>query len=754
MVELFVNNVLVDLSEELTVSLNFSMSDIRNPDKRNASYSKTITLPGTTTNNRLFSNIYDTSVFLTNTDFNPNKKVSALLFQDSELILEGSLRLLKVVNLNDAIQYEVCLYSSIADLFKEMGEDELGTLDFESELHNWTLDKIEDSWTWGADNEKYFYPMADYGTKTSLNSWFVEDFKPAIQFKAIWDKIFEKYGFDYNSNFINSDVFKKLYLLSSNSNPVLTDAIIDNTKVEAEYSLSMGSFPPLQWTRFSPPETKDDRGFYNNGLFVTSFKGRFRFDITLPFTLTRSDTSAKEGVNFRVGLKINAPVGTTTYNTLGLSSAYYIDIGASSASFSETFSIIADIDALGATLPSYINMAYNAFKIQSAGGTVDAQPSLLLSVGLAEMVITPLSQQPVEGALIDIAQYLPKMKCKDFIKSVIQMFNLYFDAKNRLISIEPRDDYYASGIKKDWTDKLDRSQPIETVPCGDLFFKEFNFKYTTDNDYLNAEYLKNNNEDYASRTIQIDTDFSKDTNTIQPAFSPTLITDAQNTGRVIPSINKNDANGNVVEYKGFKPRVVYHGGKSASAPYKLNDSSSTTFKSEYPLASMVDNPFAPTVSMEFGAPLVVYYLATSYTNNNLVNKYYSKMIANISSPSSLVLTGKFYLTPSDISQLKFNNTIQIDGVDFKINKITDYDPVNIGLCSVELIKDVYVDDFEESTIDPPIIINPTPQVFDIMDGGLNEIQNLFFTPYYQIVDGGEDEVRNPAATDNIFIIYG
>ena len=52
MTEIFVNNTLLDISEGFSIPLNYSIADIRNPENRNTSYSKTITLPATKNNNK------------------------------------------------------------------------------------------------------------------------------------------------------------------------------------------------------------------------------------------------------------------------------------------------------------------------------------------------------------------------------------------------------------------------------------------------------------------------------------------------------------------------------------------------------------------------------------------------------------------------------------------------------------------------------------------------------------------------------
>ncbi|MTV59185.1 hypothetical protein GM547_14165, partial [Streptococcus pneumoniae] len=65
-------NASLDLMDDVPVSLNYAIADIKDPSKRNGAFSKTIKLPGSATNNKFFEHIYDVNV-VTNS-FNPNLK--------------------------------------------------------------------------------------------------------------------------------------------------------------------------------------------------------------------------------------------------------------------------------------------------------------------------------------------------------------------------------------------------------------------------------------------------------------------------------------------------------------------------------------------------------------------------------------------------------------------------------------------------------------------------------------------------------
>lgn len=57
-IRLYIANKRVDLTDELSLPMNFQQEDFSNPTIIKNSFSKTITIPGTKNNNKLFGEIY------------------------------------------------------------------------------------------------------------------------------------------------------------------------------------------------------------------------------------------------------------------------------------------------------------------------------------------------------------------------------------------------------------------------------------------------------------------------------------------------------------------------------------------------------------------------------------------------------------------------------------------------------------------------------------------------------------------------
>ena len=310
----------------------------------------------------------------------------------------------------------------------------------------------------------------------------------------------------------------------------------------------------------------------------------------------------------------------------------------------------------------------------------------------------------VEGNTIDMNSTIPtKIKQRDFVKSIVNMFNLYIqpnpDNEKDLI-IEPRDDFYTNNVI-DWSGKLDKSKDIEFLPMGALNSKEYLYKYKIDKDYYNDLYNTTWGEVYGQADFTINNDFVKSEHKTEIIFSPTPNVGQSWYDRVIPTIIKfDDKNG--VQRTEANIRILQWGGlKSTDQQWLHNDISGTTFKSDYPYAGMYDDPYTPTEDIGFNLTNEIYYSnvfnkVITFNNNNLYNKYYKKFIEEITDNNSKIVNGYFYLTPTDIANLSFRKQYYFEGQYFRLNKVQNYNPINpITKCEFLKIKEATV--FSAST---------------------------------------------------------
>lgn len=224
-------NTYLDITEDFPIVLNYSIANINIPSQRTLEFSNQFVVPGTRSNNILFEHIYDIGQSII--DFDPNKKINAIVYVDDVEVIRGYLKYVRSVTTdifaNNSIEYlfelfgeRIDFYENLKFLSGDLSDKQIKDLTaLQSFTHSFLENEIVDSWqhTW---QDAYIYPMLDYGSsalrrmmdsliKRNVNLT-VGDFKPALFAKFVFDNIFEEAGYTYTSNFLNSDEFKKLIL--------------------------------------------------------------------------------------------------------------------------------------------------------------------------------------------------------------------------------------------------------------------------------------------------------------------------------------------------------------------------------------------------------------------------------------------------------------------------------------------------------------------------------------------------------------
>lgn len=288
---------------------------------------------------------------------------------------------------------------------------------------------------------------------------------------------------------------------------------------------------------------------------------------------------------------------------------------------------------------------------------------------------------------LKMKKFIPsKIKQSDFVKALLTMFNLYVEVDKTnptIINIIGRDDYYDSGVIKDWTDKLvkDQDQEIRFIP--EITNKKLVLTYKQDKDWANERYLQATNEVYGQAEYTFDNEYVKDINKIELLFSPTPVSNTE-FGAICPIWNGQAPKTNI--------RILYDGGEYTCGQYTIvnyRDSSGATGSfvtaSTFPLITHWDKPFNPTFDLNF-LPPDYYYRSDNWgsnTNNNLFNSFWRRTLNQMN--NGKILTAYFYLNSYDIQKLRLNDKIRIDNSWWTINSIKDYDANSNKPTKVELI---------------------------------------------------------------------
>lgn len=712
----------IECYEDVSMSLNYSIADIREPDKRDSSYSKTITVPGTKNNNKLFQHYFEIDIY---GGFNPNVKAPCALTVDTLPIIEGHLQLLKINKTDeDSIEYDVAIFGQYSNIFALLGTSELTALDFSAYNHTFGYTAIKSSWV-SPIGYGYVYPLIDYGFMPMTNIWHANHFSPAMFLKEYIDKIFSFAGFSYTSNFFTSDFFRRLIIPFNSDHFKMTDTEIQSRKYRvgqtADATKNTLSYTVDGWRL--PFNNESTGGNYDNGN---------------NYTPTGSDTSGYEFVapavgsySFRAAQQLHikytiaSPGNIVQYNNMYV---FLEIIHVNAATLQEK---IIDSDSAtvftGGTLVN--NQTSNTVPLKAIKGA----NNIILAAGdkvyVRVRTINPLffsqtannfttgtdyanvvtratsdsyffndvyQSQYIEGQAVNMNQAIPeKVKMADLLTSTIKAFNLFVDvdpANPKNLIIEPRDDFYTSGTTVDWTQKVDLSQVTEVIPMGALDAREYLFSHDEDSDYWNKDYKDKFKENYGERLIKVNNEFLVDRKEIKTIFAPTPLVQMGNSDIVIPQIVEKAGVQTTAKRKS-KIRLLYWDGLNSSASTWILQYGAglSEVQASVPYAGHLDDPFAPTLDLNFGIPRQVYYKGTSitgdvtYTNNNLFNKYWKKYIDEITNIDSKIVTMWLHLTIKDIMSFSFRDKYYIDGHLFRLNKIIDFDPTAIGPFKCEFI---------------------------------------------------------------------
>lgn len=725
---LYINGQQVDLEGDEQILVTSSMADVRDPGLRQGDYTKTIRIPGTSRNNKLFTHIWDIGYAIQTSgvtnftpDFNPNLKATALLTREEIPQLKGHARLLSITVIDeDEIYYEVTLVGRAVSLFVDVGEGLLEDIDLSAHNHTYSYTSIVNSWS-AAVGSGYVYPMVDYGLN-DLTRWKIEDFLPAIYIKTLVDEIFSSAGWTYSSSFFDSDRFKRLVMLSGSDKIKLTDNQIssrtfflaNNGTQSFSWDDDLIDYADFPADAFSvkmsystnPPTYTDPGSNWSGSDFSVPSKGVYDFEVNArvrvlhapdnpaflicnvlcQIELIRQRTDGSIQIVGSSGYKTIAEPGSTV--TSGDRGDWF--------TFAPTFNGIAlekgdtvFLRPVRWAVAKVGNTWYadkNAFNHAAITGSPD------LEFGAAEadnnFRCRVTQAQLKEGETMTLSNALPaKVKQRDLLTTLTRMFNLHYELDkdvDKKLLIEPRDDFFTSDVV-DLSNVIDMDSPVTEIPMGDLDFKTFLFTYREDKDYFNEKYIQRTSEVYGSKRVEIENDFVRSEKKQELFFAPTPLASSTLNDRIISSIHTRDKNGAVAPFNGH-PRILFYGGLLSTAdPFHLVASSGVVSHSSYPYAGHLDDPIDPAFDLLFGAPREVYYRALKYTDGNLYNIYHRKQINEITDKDSKVVSAHFYLTPSLFYQIDFRKIYHFLGHNFRLNKIYDHDLTGVahGLTRLE-----------------------------------------------------------------------
>jgi len=699
----------LDILKGSPFTLDFNFKDIKTL-KPKGSHSYNFRLPSSPSNDQFFGSYYKVGSYYSDDNFsyNPFGMAECYVLKDTIEVFKGNMQLTNIyLKDKNRYEYECILFSPEVGFLDLIKGAKFKELDYSEWNHELTVSNVYDSYnSESIDSGNIVWSLWDYGmgvassaymsyfqsSVTNSDDWNTFSFnakhlRPQVKLKALIDKVFAITGYTYTSELFDSAEFQKIYMdLNYNkTNVVTTEIVLDafNTQVVNNSSQSISNSDPLpQRVVTFPTEISDESNQWSGGTWTPQATGTYQ--ITISGTITPSVVPS-----FIYGTSFSLGGGTPDY--LDFSDLEISATGAAS-SFSQTITIIVS------DLSDYFN-------ITLWGSIYNAGVDWVLTD--MDLKIQPTEINSDITNIVYINNLFGELSIEKWWKSIMTKFNLVMiPNKNNPteLLVEPYNDYVDTGVAIDWSDKVDYTKDVQIIPPTKYSGKQVKFKDAQSNDYVYQSIKRNPfNEDeqtygeyiepgVKNKFADKDTEF---TSIFVPTINYPLNNSTNNLGVYSCAIWNTNADG-AKENTGGVRLSFFHGTKPLIGGFVYNLSTGNEF-------SGVDNqysnyPFFSAYSeKDFTDGSDVWTLNWAETLSSapqdwdvlpsfgMARKFWSDYVLDNFNVNSRMLSAYIRLTPKDIADFSFADTIQLMGHNYRVNSIKGYPVSSSGNARVELL---------------------------------------------------------------------
>lgn len=698
----------LDLAAGSDVKLNYKFADPGKPLTRQSPHSQAFTLPFTAENNKFFGHWYN--VNLSSGSFDSNVKTRAEIRNSGTIITEGFLQL-RGVSLK-AETYQVNVVGAAGELFSKLGDATLkdilaslttgGAEDYEyaptetNVINSWTLANDITAGSVGAG--VVAVPLADYGNTPGGRLFWdygVEDglklpnylrgwhLKPSMQIKHIVEKLFVYAGFELSSSFLTSAPMDALYMLLGTSSKQALTRPFYGSKVGLTSDITVpgettdddpASFVQLTgWTDtggdfYDPDNHMDSLGF------TAPVDMEAAFEISLCF-----DNFTQNSWGYFYAIKNGETIAETVFNT--------IDQPDATTAWQWSFNV---------SLLAGENMSVYVQAVNSTPIEINNSLSTAWNKGTYLRFISYAATSG--GEFIAVLDGLPQLKASDFLKELVNRFNLAVvaDAEDdQTIIIEPMNNYIGTGTERDWTGKVDLDSNQQLTPMTQFRSKTNHFTDGVDKDYLNQWHSENFSMALGDYGFDSQDEFAQGDMTtpmlcgstgMYPITTSNVSTNVQLNNITIPTYyGTNDAGESDIVT--FKPKLLFYNELATlvNQSYYLGETLATTYPH-----------FSPFTSKEIGASTWSVYWRHTFSFSTAVigtefaqgvyDRFWAQYMTDIYDPEARLLECDIVLSANDVRTLKFADIIRIKNEMYRVLDIGGYSPAQTSKTSVRLLK--------------------------------------------------------------------
>ena len=705
----------LDLYPEEPIKITKSVEAIENPQATTSAFSRTFRIPATSVNGDFMKAVFNVN----SADYDATQKADAYINLNGAYFISGNIRLQNIFKNSKLgkIEYEIIFMGETSNFGSIVGPKNLAQLDLtdpatgQNLVHDRTYTNIRASWNKTLFGGAIVYPLCEWGytytngvpdqstlavyNATTAPKGFtdignpleVSQFKPFIQTKYLWDRIFDGAGFTYTSSFLNSQLFSNLYSVMTNqdtSEAELSSTIEFRTAIDPNQVATQSLTSIRLKSTFVYSDNSNSYSTVDPGFFTAPYTGSYDFyidDLFANYTSTGVFANNVPNLhNFFITIRATGRPSSAVTKTVSMNFA--------GPDPTKCFSGTGFTN----TLISWPN--FSLFQ----GETVE----IYFTVNFIQYSFFEILKGTYGGSLpnkIDPKGLLPSQyKQLDFIKGINDRFKLIWepDPQNpKAFIIEPWKDWIKLGSKKDWSDKIDENMDETITPAFYTQPRQWDFKDSEEADVFNFSYQQEIKQTFGQLNKNSNIEIISGIKEITSLFAAYPIAPIQGDDEfLIPHLSKDtEAQRQPIQ---VKPRLCFFNDSNlVTAPvtwYFRDDAAASTAQTTYPITSSFDRyPFVPTAfdiswtnNKQFWVPNTV--TGAGRTNITAYNTYWATWFNSIFNPYSRLMTATFALDSNDFKTIRFNDKIFIRDAWWFPLKIYDFVLGEETAVKVDLLK--------------------------------------------------------------------
>lgn len=470
MIQLFLNNKLIELRGDESISIDYALFSFDDISKRKSARSYSFTIPRTVNN----AEVLEISEELNNLTKLPYKKITARLLDNG---IDLGIKYAELTGVKDG--YEVSLYGTNINFFELIKNKSLTELDLSAYNHTYDFATITGS---RSNTSGYIYPIINYGSDASIMGNISREVSwgyllPAMFLDTVLNQICVDAGYALDNKMLDDSVYT--------DNPIIIPSIdlkkvnkynavfnfdndcisvIDRFSVTSDVNMlnvtSINTYDANYWSLPYVSLYLPSYYVYGKGLY-------FEDNITCKYKLTLIIENAN---SVNVSVDILASDGTTYIDNTQIINTVVVSPG------TNTYILEGQFDE---NYPFFNNVRTILFLPTS-------NPSVTIKGGSTiEIYESDTVQELYLNATVIAAHTLPDIKQSDLLKDYCQMFGILpqVDEDAKTVTLQ-RFNAVVDNINSfiDWSDKLDLTEQPEIKFLDDNYGQNNTFSWDVDGD--------------------------------------------------------------------------------------------------------------------------------------------------------------------------------------------------------------------------------------------------------------------------------